>query len=69
MKQVMIYKNIKTKREELGYSQEEMAKRLKISQSAYSFYEVGKRKIPPQVLVNMADIFGCSIDYLLGRKE
>ncbi len=63
------YPNIRALREEKGLTQADLSKILKVSQVAYSYYEIGCRDIPTAVLILMADYYGCSIDYLLGRSE
>ena len=60
------YPHIRELREELELSQEDMADYLNVSQVAYSYYEIGRRDIPPNVLIEISNRFGCSIDYLLG---
>ena len=49
--------------------QKELADALGVSQRAYSHYENGTRKIPLDILVALADFYGCSTDYLLGRTK
>lgn len=48
-------------------TQEMMAKRFGISRTVYSFYETGRRVMPPEMLSLLADEFGTSTDYILGR--
>ena len=55
-------------RKEKGYSQEEVAKKINISQSNYSKYELGKIEPNIELLIKLADIFNVSIDYLLGHQ-
>lgn len=43
-----------------------MAKKLNVSQTNYSKYELGKINIPIETLKKMAIILNTSIDYLLG---
>ncbi|MBP5661056.1 MAG: helix-turn-helix transcriptional regulator [Lachnospiraceae bacterium] len=43
-----------------------MAKVLNCTQAAYSYYEIGKRDIPTQVLIRLARYHKTSVDYLLG---
>ncbi|MEY8414492.1 helix-turn-helix transcriptional regulator [Lachnospiraceae bacterium 62-26] len=62
-------RHIKDIREDHDLSQKELAKILNISQRTYSHYENGTRKIPLDVLVELADFYGCSTDYLLGRAK
>ena len=46
-----------------------MAKVLFISQRTYSYYESGGHDIPTEVLVQIADFFHVSVDYLLNRTD
>ena len=62
----MKYPNIDAERARNGISAEELAKILGVSRKTlYNWTENGS--IPSSSLIRMADIFGCSIDYLLGR--
>ena len=63
------YRHIRDLREDADLSQKQMAKILNCSQVAYSYYEIGKRDIPTQALIKIADHFNCSVDYLLGRTD
>ncbi len=60
---------IKDLREDSDIKQKELADALGISQRAYSHYENGTRKIPLDILVALAEYYGCSTDYLLGRTK
>lgn len=62
----MIYPRIKDLREDFDLSQEDVAQILHCTQAAYSYYENGKRDIPTSVLISLASLYNCSIDYLLG---
>ena len=42
---------------------------LSISQMGYSKYETGENDIPTRVLIELARIYGTSIDYLLGQTN
>ena len=50
------------------FSQEDVAKYLGISRTAYNKYESGSIK-PVRKLNELAVLFNVSVDYLLGRKE
>ncbi|EDO1162090.1 helix-turn-helix transcriptional regulator [Listeria innocua] len=52
--------------EDADLSQEQLAKLLNISQTTYSRYETGNIDIPSQSLVNLAQYYSTSIDYLVG---
>lgn len=60
---------IRNLREDSDLTQTEIATLLNISQRAYSHYETGSRELPLNILVQLADIFNCSTDYLLGRTN
>ncbi|MDR1801959.1 MAG: helix-turn-helix domain-containing protein [Lachnospiraceae bacterium] len=60
---------IRNLREDKDLTQTDIAAILNISQRAYSHYESGSRKIPLDVLMNLADYYNCSVDYLLGRTD
>lgn len=50
-----------------GYTQEELAKALKISRSRVGMYETGARKPDFETLELIADFFNVDINYLLGH--
>ena len=60
---------IKDLREDKDLTQKELANYLNISQVAYSYYELGKRSIPLEILAQLADFYNTNIDYLLYRTD
>ena len=60
---------IRDLREDKDLTQQDMADLLHCTQVCYSNYENGKRDIPIQVLMALADFHNTSIDYLLGRTS
>ncbi|MEF9955345.1 MAG: helix-turn-helix transcriptional regulator [Clostridium sp.] len=54
-------------REEKNVKQAEVASALGITQQIYSNYELGKRDLPLRHLIVLADFYGVSTDYILGR--
>jgi len=60
---------IKALREQHEKTQQDLADFLNLSQKAVSFYELGQRDIPNDVLKKLADYFHVSTDYILGREE
>ncbi len=64
-----MYGRIRNLREDRDLKQEDIAKLLNCTQACYSNYENGKREIPPSVLEKLADFYGVSVDYLLGRTN
>ncbi|GAB2569133.1 helix-turn-helix domain-containing protein [Gracilibacillus alcaliphilus] len=64
---MVIFQNrLRYLREEHGIKQEDMAKKLNISTSAYGYYEQGRNEPSLDSIKKMADIFDVSVDYLLG---
>ena len=61
--------NLKSLRQEKGYSQLEMAGELGIPQSTYQQYEAGINEPKFSTLIQIADYFDVSIDYLIGRTN
>lgn len=62
----MVYRRIRDLREDKDLKQREMAEYLQCSQASYSYYELGQRDIPTDVLIKLATFHGTSIDYILG---
>lgn len=56
-------------RENLKLSQVELAKILSVANSTISQWEANNRTPDPATLQRLADFFGCSVDYLLGRTN
>lgn len=52
-------------RKQLGISQAELARRLRISPSTVGMYEQGRREPSLDMLVQLARTFGVSTDFLL----
>lgn len=60
----------KEMRERAGYSsQQSFADAFGIAQSTVGGWEAGRREPTFDTLVKIADFFGCSTDYLLGRTD
>lgn len=60
---------IKEERLNLGLNQNELASKLGLTNKSISRYEKGDRQPDYETLSKLADIFDCSIDYLLGRTN
>lgn len=58
---------IKKLRESHGFSQLRIARYLYCDQSLYSRYESGERSLPLSIAIKLADLYGVSLDYLVGR--
>ena len=67
---MIMYENrLRDVREDRDLKQRDLAELLKVHQTTYSDYELGRLNIPVAVLHTLADCYGVSIDYLLGRTN
>ena len=66
---VLKFENIRNLRIDCGYTQQQIADYLHIKQNTYSQYEIGVLNYPVETLMKLADFYGVSVDYLLGRTE
>ena len=64
-----MYTRIRDLREDMDLRQKDIAGYLACTQVCYSHYEIGKRDIPTDVLIKLADYYKTSIDYLLVRTD
>lgn len=64
-----MYRRIRDLREDADLSQKRIAEMLGMSQTGYSKYETGENDIPTHILIKLADFYGTSVDYLLGRTD
>ena len=63
------YRRIRDMREDHDLTQRQLAAILKMAQPQYNRYEQGLRDIPTATLIQLADLYQTSTDYLLGRTE
>ena len=56
-------------REDHDKTQQQIADRLGTSQTMYARYERGANELPLRHLLTLADYYGVSVDYLLGRSD
>ena len=61
------YERIRSLREDRDLTQRDVGAAINVPQRTYAYYESGQRMIPPRVLCALADFYGVSVDYLLGR--
>ena len=64
-----MYCRLRDLREDSDLKQKDLAAYLKCSQVSYSHYELGKRDIPTDVLIQLALYYHVSVDYLLGLTD
>ena len=63
------YRRIKELREDHDKTQRDLAAVLDMPQSQYWRYEQCFRDIPTDILVKLADYYGVTVDYILGRAD
>lgn len=59
---------LKKARNDTGFTQNEVAKELKIDRSQIASYETGRTQPDIETLGKLADFYGVSVDWLIGTK-
>ena len=65
----MFVNSLKKLRKLRGLSQRDIARTLKVTQQAIASWENGRTEPSNMTLVEIADYFKVSVDYLLGRTD
>ena len=65
----MYYRRLRDLREDHDLKQKEVAQLLDIDQRVYRNSETGKQTLPVRYLLQLADYYGTSTDYILGRTD
>lgn len=60
---------LKELREDVGITQEELAKKIDTSQTNIGRWEKGLNEPTYSAIIKLADFFGCTVDYLVGRED
>ena len=63
------YERIRSLRKDADLTQVKLGDAINVPQRTYAYYESGQRMIPPSVLCALADFYGVSVDYILGRTD
>lgn len=64
----MLSDTLKQLREQRGLSQAKLAEQLQIPKGTYVTYEYGTREPNIEMINKLADFYGVTTDYLLGRE-
>ena len=64
-----MYERIRNLREDKDLTQKQIGKMLNMSQTGYNQYEIGKNDIPTKILIELAEFYNTSTDYLLGLTD
>lgn len=67
--EIVLGKRLKELRSDRGMTQKQLACALGLNAVTYLHYEKGQREPPLAVLVQIAQYFEVSVDYLLGLTE
>ena len=65
----MEIKRLRDMREDHDQTHKDIADILNMHRSVYRRYESGERETPAWVVVKLADYYGVSTDFLLGRTD
>lgn len=65
----MMQNNLRKLRKEKGLSQIAVQMQTGIEQALISKYENGERAPPTETLMQLADFYGVSMDYIMGRTD
>ena len=65
----MNLKNLRDLREDNDVTQKELSVLLNVAANTYSQYENGVIALTAEALDKLADYFGTSVDYLMGRTD
>ena len=63
------YERLRNLREDLDMTQAQVGEYLHISQRSYAYYEAGKREIPIEILIELANLYQVNLDYLVERTD
>ena len=64
-----MYPMLRAMREDHDWNQTELAQKLGMSQTGYSKCETGENDVPTAILIQLAEIYQTSVDYLLGLTD
>ena len=65
----MYFQRIRDLREDAVQTQQAVADMLNMQRGVYRRYELGEREIPVWAVIQLAQHYGVSTDYLLGLSE
>ena len=65
----MLNLRLRDLRKQYGYTQKELGEKIGVSDNTITNYEKGVRQPSYEILQSLANIFECSIDYILGRTN
>ena len=65
---MFVYPRVRDLREDSDKTQRQIAELLNMQLTVYQRYERGERELPLWAAIKLADYYGVTHDYLVGRK-
>lgn len=65
----LYYRRIRDLREDADLTQEKLVQKLGMHKTTYTNYEQGKREPPFSFIIQLADFYGVTTDYIAGRSK
>ena len=62
-------RRIRQLRKQRHLNQTQVAKVMNVAQRTYSDYESGRLRVPVDRLVDLAEFYDCSVDYISGASD
>ena len=66
---ILFSKRIKELRKSAGLTQQQLGDKLNVTKGSICSYENGTRMASIEILIQMANIFGVDLDYLIGTDD
>ncbi len=63
------YRRLRDLREDHDLTQTQLVEKLGMHKTTYTNYEQGKRDLPLEIAIKIADFYNVSLDYLSGRTN
>lgn len=67
--EILKYERIRNLRIDKGFTQQQVASYLNVKQNTYCQYEIGVLNYPLDVVIKLAELYGTSVDYLVGLTD
>ena len=65
---MFVYRRVRDLREDHDKTQRDIANTLNMQLTVYQRYERGERELPLWAAIKLADYYGVTLDYLVGRE-
>jgi len=65
----MVFQRLEDLRDDKDMTQQEIADMLHCHRDVYGWYERGEAEVPVWVVIKLANYYGVSTDYILGRRD